>query len=680
MASSTHKLSAIVFADISGYTALMQEDEETALIKLEHFEKVLESESNNFSGEVVQFYGDGCLMVFESIQDSIAGAIRMQERFTDGDIQVPVRMGIHLGEVVYRDGNDFGDSVNLASRIESMAVPNSILISKSVQRQLRNKRAYQFVSLGYFEFKNIQEPMEVFALIHPGLKLPDPKEISGKFKSEPKKKPVLILLGLLVVIFLSFVVWRFDKNEDANQQISFSSLAIFPFDNISGNENLDYLGDGMAESLISAISNQTDLKVISQFSTSVLKDSMHNLSFIQKLLNVDIVLVGSVDQIDEDLVFNIELISTKSNERLWGNKIQGTEQELLRIENQLKQSLLASLGETDKSQERHSIIPEAYQHYMQGRYLSFGHTQKEIDQSIEHFYKAIEIDPDFAAAYAGLANQKFAQARFSNTSRQEIIREAKLAINTARSLDPNLPEAVLAEANVKFFYDFDWDGALESFQKALSSDPSNALINADFAFFQSAMNNYEEALVLAEKAISLDPVSISSMHIIAWVRLYHNPQQSIEDFKKVIELHPNWIWGYMKKGMAEILVGDCEAAMASFAEVESRKGEWGGELLESYLAALYKKCGDEIKSKGKMEFVLDHVEKFGISDPLNIAILYGGTGDISQMMYYVEKCIEQRSVNVALMQLVKDLDFFFNKPLQDPRYIGLLKELGFPNN
>jgi TolB-like protein/Tfp pilus assembly protein PilF len=610
----------------------------------------------------------------------VDAAIKMQLRFDSGDIQVPVRIGVHLGEIVYREGNVFGDSVNVASRIESMAVPNSILISKSAQQQLQNKRPYQFLSLGNFHFKNVKEPMEVFALNSPGLNLPNKKEITGKLASKPVKKSTKILIGSLTVLLLALMIWQLANQDNASQKVSYSSLAIFPFQNISGNTNLDYLGEGMAENLIGSISDQTDLKVISRYSTSVLKDSAHNLSFIQKLLNVDMVLVGSFNQSDEALVFNTELISTKSQERLWGDQLRGTEQDLPRIQNQLKQSLLASLGESDKQKTIQSVHPQAYQHYMQGQYLSFGHTQREIDQSIEHFHKAIEIDPDFAASYAGLANQKFAQARFSNTTRQELIREAKLAINTAIKLDPNLPEAMLAEANIKFFCDFDWDGALKSFEKALRLDPDNALINADFAFYQSAMNNYDEALALAEKAISLDPVSISSMHIIAWVNLYYNPQQSIEDFNKVIELHPNWIWGYMKKGMAEILVGDCEAALQSFAEVEGRKGDWGGELLESYLAILYKKCGEDSKSQKQMAFVLEHVESSGIADPLNIALLHGGTGDLDQMMFYAEKCVEQNSVNVALMQLVKDLDFFFNDPFKDSRYAQLLRELEFPNN
>jgi len=690
MPPNTRKLSAIVFADIVGYTALMQKDEVLALARLTHFEDTIKSESTVFHGEVIQFYGDGCLLVFDNVNEALACTLRMQQSFMLKDRLVPVRIGINVGEVVYRDNNIFGDSVNLTSRIESMGVPGAILLSRSAQQQVKNNRNYQLTSLGYFDFKNIDEPTEVFAVANSDLKIPLKEELKGKFKppaKSPKSVKIKIALTITMVLLVAISTWRLIISNQTVEEIPaispYKSLAIFPFANLSGNANLDYLADGVAESLINSVSNQSDIRVISRYSTTALKDSIHNLSFIQKMLNVDAILIGSVDQVDEELIFNTELISVDNNEHIWGDEIRGTKKELTEIEKRMTQAVLSSVAtpiDRPAGGNLETINNEAYQHYMQGRFLSYGHTQKEIDQSVEHFHKAIELQPDFALAYAALANQKFAQARFSNTTRQEIIREAKLAISTARNIAPNLPEALLAEANSNFFYDFDWDSAEESFQKALQADPDNAVINSDFAFFQCAMNNYDQALVLAEKAISLDPVSISSMHIIAWTNLYLNPQRSLEEFDKIIELHPNWIWGYVKKSIAEILVGDCVAAQKTFVEIKNRKGQWGGELLESYMAVLYKTCGDEVRSKEKMQFVLDHVKDHGISDPLNISILYGGTGDLDQMITYAKQCIEQRTVNAALMQLVKDLDLFFNDPFADPRYVALLKEMKFPNN
>jgi class 3 adenylate cyclase/TolB-like protein/Tfp pilus assembly protein PilF len=688
--SNSRKLAAIVFVDIAGYTALMQRDESLALSKLAKFESTIRTKSDEYNGEVVQFYGDGCLLVFNNVKDSIASLMKMQRIFTEGDIQVPVRIGIHAGEVVYRDGNVFSDSVNVASRIESMGVPGAILLSKAVQRQIKNNPSYTLESLGFFDFKNVDEPMEVYALANEGIKVPKKEELKGKFKETPdagKKRNRILKFLIPAAVLISILIWKFGFNVQPagfnSGKVSYNSLAIFPFENLSGKSDLDYLSVGLAENLISSISKQSDLKVISRHSSFALRDSIHNLSFIQRMLNVDAVLMGSVNKINEELVLDTELISARNKERIWGEKLRGNENELPEIENKMTYSLLSSIVDKDKSNTNKSdkkVDAAAYQHFMQGRFLSMGHTKEEIDRAVEHFHKAIEIDAEFAPAYAALANQKFGQARFSNTTRRELIREAKLAISTALKIDPGLPEAHLAEANIKFYCDFDWDGADRSFNEALKMDPNNALIHSDYAFFQCAMNNYDEALIHAEKAINLDPVSISSMHIIGWTNLYKNPKRSVEDFSKSVELHPNWIWGYAKKGMAQVLIDDCNGAMKSFQEVEDRIGDWGGELLESYLSILFKKCGHEEKSREKMQHVLKHVENYGMSDALNLALLHGGTGDLDKMIEFARQCVDEKSVNIAVMQLPKDLDFYFNDPFGDPRYVKLLREVGLPNN
>ncbi|MDX1479516.1 MAG: adenylate/guanylate cyclase domain-containing protein [Saprospiraceae bacterium] len=687
MAPKARKLAAIVFADIAGYTALMQTDEERALSWLNHFSTTVRSQAKAHNGEVAQFYGDGCLLLFDSVQDAVVACENMQRSFVDPTVNVPVRIGVHNGEVVYRDDNVFSDSVNIASRIESMGIPGSILISKTAQSQIRNKPRFALVSLGHFDFKNVEEPIEVFALANQGLEVPVREQLQGKFKEASLESSSVTRkwLAIPVVLLAGLLVWLFafrDQEPETGTATSVRSLAIFPFANQTQNPDLEYLADGVAEHLISAVADQTDLEVLSRYSTFAVRDSMHNLPFIRKRLNVDALLVGNVDSSNGGLAFRTELISPGTQERIWGTTVTGTTDDLKQVEAGIVDGLLSALKikpPLTSDADRYATQPDAYRHYMQGRYLSFGHTREEIDLSVEHFHKAIEIDGNFAPAYAALANQKFAQARFSNTTRQELIREAKLAIRNALTLDPDLPEAHLAEANIRFYCDFDWDAAAQSYRKALDADPDNVQINTDYAFFLCAMGDYKEALPLAQKAVQEDPVSIGSMHIIAWTNLYLDPHESVQQFDDIIQLHPRWIWGYMKKGMALLLVGDCDAAMQMFEEVEQRKGAWGGELIECYLSVLYRKCGHSDLAETKLQFVEEHVARHGVSDPLDLAILYGGNGDIDKMITFARQCIDQKSVNAALMQLPRNLDFFVGDPLEDPRYVSLLKEMGFPN-
>jgi len=183
MEKQSRKISTIIFADVVGYTAMMQADESQAIRFLDKFKKTLERETSVFEGRIVQFFGDGCLLSFESTSQAVECAMGLQRDFW-GETMLPVRIGVHLGEVVYQHENVFGDGVNLASRIESLGVPGSVLISRAVRDQIKNKPAFQLKSLGKFDFKNVEESMEVFALTNDSLVVPHRRDLSGKTKKK----------------------------------------------------------------------------------------------------------------------------------------------------------------------------------------------------------------------------------------------------------------------------------------------------------------------------------------------------------------------------------------------------------------------------------------------------------------------------------------------------------------
>ncbi len=185
--SVSRKLAIIVFADIQGYSAMMQADELKALSVLDRFKKVIEEEIPQHEGQIIQYYGDGCLFSFDSAFLSLRASLSMQQQFIQQE--VPVRIGIHLGDVLYKDNNVFGDGVNIASRIESLGVPGSILLSKTVRNQVKNKSEFSLTSVGSFHFKNITEPMEVFAVSNPGFIVPSPDQMQGKLKKPSAPKP-----------------------------------------------------------------------------------------------------------------------------------------------------------------------------------------------------------------------------------------------------------------------------------------------------------------------------------------------------------------------------------------------------------------------------------------------------------------------------------------------------------
>jgi len=204
------QLTAILFADIVGYTALMQSNEKQALANLQKFKIELEKSVPTNSGTIIQYYGDACLATFNSAADAASCALALQIAFQDQP-KVPVRIGLHSGEVVFKEGNVFGDAVNIASRIESMGVPGAILLSSSVRNQIKNKEEFALTSLGKFEFKNIEDAMTVYALTNDNLVVPKKDNLKGKFKTAkatataPTNRYPLVIGGLLLALVASLV-------------------------------------------------------------------------------------------------------------------------------------------------------------------------------------------------------------------------------------------------------------------------------------------------------------------------------------------------------------------------------------------------------------------------------------------------------------------------------------------
>ena len=181
------KLAIIISADIAGYSAEMQADEAKALSALDRFKQILEEEMRLHEGRIIQYYGDGCLLSFDSAFVSLLAAASLQRQFIE--LEIPVRIGMHLGDVVYKDNNAFGDGVNIASRIESLGVPGAVLLSKAIRNQVTNKAEFSLTAVGSFLFKNITEPIEIYALSNPGFTVPRPEQMQGKLESAPSPQP-----------------------------------------------------------------------------------------------------------------------------------------------------------------------------------------------------------------------------------------------------------------------------------------------------------------------------------------------------------------------------------------------------------------------------------------------------------------------------------------------------------
>ena len=679
--SQSRQLAAIMFTDIVGYTALMGNDEKKAFELLSKNRQIQKPIIEQYNGRWIKELGDGVMVSFNTASDAVNAAIKIQEACnTVNNFQL--KIGIHMGEVVFENDDVYGDGVNIASRIETLGVGSSILMSKTIRDQVKNNAELQIQSLGSFEFKNVEEPVEVFALSNPGFVVPKRDAMQGKLKKIKGNNPkriVILIASAIVLTAAIFLARNFFFNKDISAAPR--SLAILPFENLQKDSSLLYLSDGIPENLINRLSAFPDVKVFARAATFKLADTSKSISSLRKLLNADIVLTGRLQKNGDAYFLNCELVDAITQNLIWGNKYELRTNEVAKVEDSIVSSLMNPLRITliDKSnglQNKQPVKPEAYAEFLKGRYLSYGSTPEESEKALTHFREAILIDPKYAAAYAAIANEKIVQSLFSTASQKEIINEARTAIEAAKALDPNLPEIYTSEGALKFYYDWDWKGAVESYKKALQLDPGNATIYIRYSSTLADVGRYDEALPLADKAVELDPVSISSLHNLGWTNLVaSNFQKSADAFGKALDLHPDWVWGYIKQAYAYIFLHQYDKALLNAAKAEKLfKDGWGSELLQVTLVFIYSKCNQKEKADAVVNRFFKYASANKVEDPWDLSYIYYLKGDYIKANEWEEKSIAARSSDAYLMNLPI---FYDKKYFEGEQHQQILKKMRF---
>jgi class 3 adenylate cyclase/TolB-like protein len=681
--TQTRQLAAIMFTDIAGYTALMGNNEQKAFELLKKNRELQKPIIEQYNGRWIKELGDGVMASFNTVSDAVNAAIKIQETCNaTRDFQLSI--GIHQGEIIFENNDIYGDAVNIASRIQSLGVPGSVLFSKKITDEIRNKSEFQLTSLGSFEFKNVEEPIEVFALSNPAFVVPRREDLRGKLKTLPKqksKKGIVIFAAAAVVIFSVLFILKdsiFSKKAAAT---TIKSLAILPFENSQDDSTLFFLSDGIPENLINRLSAYPEVKVFARSATFGLADTARGIVSLRKLLNADLVLTGRLQKKNNAYFLNCELVDAVSQSLRWGDTYELTNDDISSVEDSIVISLMNSLqialvNNGNAVQKNKELNSAAYAEYLKGRYLSYGSTPEESEKALSHFREAIRIDPKYAAAYAAISNEKIVQGLFSTAPKKEIVDEARTAIEAAKALDPGLADIYTSEGAIKFYYDWDWKGAINSYKKALELDPGNSTIYIRYSTTLADLGRHKEALPLADKAVELDPVSISSLHNLGWVNLLAgNYKKSSEAFGKALELHPNWVWGYIKKSYGHIFLKEYDKAL-SLAESGEKlfKDGWGSELLQTQLCFIYQNCNQKEKADTVINRFLKYAAENTVKDPFTLSLIYYMKGDNKKANQWEEKTMQGRFPSAYLMSIpfLYDKEYFDGEAHQQ-----ILIKMGF---
>jgi len=513
--SQSHQLAAIMFTDIQGFTTLMQQDEDKAVAFRKRHREVFKAVTKKFNGKILQYFGDGTLSTFPSAIDAVRCSIEMQLAFRQ-DPQIPVRIGIHTGDIIFTEDDIIGDGVNVASRIESLAIVGSVFISEKVYDEIKNQSGIQTAPMGLFELKNVDKPIEVFAITNPGLMIPEKDQISGKLKqganARGRKLGFIWIFTVLVVIVVAYLAYNtniFNLNAPSilseDPATDKKSIAVLPFINDSDDSSNVYIVNGLMESLLNNLQKIKDLRVISRTSVEKYRNNPKNLAEIAKELNVNYIIEGSGQKIGDRVLLNIQLIEARSDRHLWSEQYAREAKDIFALQQEVAKSIISEIEVivTPEEEERIEKIPTenllAYDLFLKGLDLFY---KWKLEEAITYFKEAIEEDSTFARAYADIAISYFyldifqAEKRYSD--------QINYYADRALLYDSKLAQSLVAKA-LDYINIGDYSSAVPILEKALEYNPNSAMvINILSDFYTSYNPNTAKYLEYALKGIKLE--------------------------------------------------------------------------------------------------------------------------------------------------------------------------------
>ncbi len=570
------RLAAIMFTDIVGYTTLMQKDEHAAAELRAHHRQVFEEYHTSYGGEILQYFGDGTLSVFKSGVNAVECAIAIQKALKKGE-PVPLRIGLHLGDIVF-DGTDiYGDGVNLASRIESMGVAGAILLSGRLNDELQNQQQISTKSLGYFELKNIKDPVEVCAVTNEKIIVPRRSELKGKQKLQTK------------------------------------SIAVLPFVNMSPDKDNEYFSDGMTEEIINALAKIKGLKVTSRTSSFFFKNKKIPLRRIGKELNVSIILEGSIRLSGNKMRLTAQLVDVTDDYHFWSETFDRSIEDIFAVQDEISLLIAEKLREhighfviTDHLVDAPEIPVDIYKNYLKSRYHILKMRKPDIEKGISILTEIIAQQPKFALAYLGIHLGYTLLGMIGLVPAAEAFAAAKPYLEKAVELDEDLPECRLNLSYTSFLQKWDFAGTYEHLNKSFEIRPTVEYYQS-MASTLVAEGNFEAASNYLETALQLDPFSEINHHLKGFIfYIQEMYEKAIDSFKKSMSLKPGSIVSVLYLGQALLLMGHKKEGLDFFQNLSANHS---GDLMKLGGTTLaYASLGDTSQAEAgisKLEAMLN---------------------------------------------------------------------------
>lgn len=633
-----------MFTDTVGYTASTQADEGRTLGLLRQQAELVRPLVAVHQGREIKSTGDGFLVEFESALKATQCAVNIQrlihERNAEGGLApIRIRIGIHLGDVVQSGTDILGDAVNIAARIEPLAEPGGICVSGAVQEQVRNKIPDKLEKLAPTALKGLQVPMDIYRVVLP---------------------------------------WT--VREPATDSTGPAGIAVLPFSNISPDTKDEYFAEGLTEELITVLSKVRGLRVIARTSVMQYKSTTKAVSQIGEELNVSSILEGSVRKAGNRLRITVQLIDTRSQGHIWAETYDRELDDVFVVQTDIAKQVAEALrielqpAEEARFKTRHAVRSDSYLAYLKGRTLFHSFSEAKQGAAREQFELAISLDPNNAAAYAGLADAtERVEPEFLGVSRAEWLAILHRSVARALEIDPNLAEAHASLAEQVHHANFEFDAAEKEFKRALALNPSYSPAHHWYAEVLEDLGRVDEALVEWTLAEGADPRATYHLeHFIQLLIWLGRLDEANAKLQKLHELEPdNRSYPYYR---ARYLLArsDLEGGLEELRRYEEMISGPRDKLL--FRAVRHALAGE----KEQARVILSREETLAESPFARWGFVwaYCELGDLDACFRWLNKIIDDRSFfNTAVTARSLRLDPRFEPVRRDPRFQALLKKM-----
>jgi len=699
------KLAAIMFTDMVGYSALAQRDDRLALELLEEHRRLLREIFPRFNGTEIKTIGDAFLVEFGSALEAAQCAIEIQRTLAKrnhdvtSDRRIELKIGIHIGDVIHREGDVYGDGVNIASRIEQLARAGGICVSMDVERQIRNALEARFEKFGSAELKNIKLPMELFRIVLPWE--PGAKAEPERGPTRASKKTPLLAVAAVILLVSLFSGWWLMQHSNRQQAASGpanvlpaapakppdqKSVAVLAFDNLSDDKGSEYFSDGISEELLTVLQKIPGLHVAARTSAFSFKGKNATAQEIGQKLGVAHLVDGSVRKSGDNVRIAARLTRADTGEQLWSENYTRDLKDVFAVQTELAQTIVGQLrgqltggaadpviqAQVQAAEKGGTKNVEAHQHYLQGRFSANRNSAKSMGEALAAYERAVRLDPEFALAWAGIAQSHIWYCNFATEgglkSFDAHLATAREATARALALEPDLPDALFARSMIQVNFDSDWKGAGETLRKAIVLAPQDPALLAQSGNLAAARGETAPALDFYRRAVAADPVNAQARSYLgSYLALAKQFEEARAEYARAIELNPAAPWFHAGLGSTYLLEGKFEEAAKAAQEDPA---DWARLTILACARWSQKRIPESDAALAQL------IESSAETAAYQIADVYAYRGDKDRAFEWLERAHRQRDAGLPTLRL----DPYLNNLRDDSRWNTFLRTVGLADD